>query len=106
MKIEFYIPKHETIPTRLRLKVNDNYEVLYKRDPDDFAYEFEIYGMPQDNKAYADEIITSIVNTMINQSYDHGVYWRETERQFFGEFPYCGKSSYRYIVSFRIRDAG
>ena len=107
MKIEFYKPKDEVIPTSLNLKINDKYQVLYKRVPNEFAYEFEIFGMPQNNKEFPDEIIDNIVKRMISQSYDHGSSWRETSREFIEEFPYySGVSFYKYKVSFRVRDAG
>lgn len=41
MKIEFYIPKDEEIPTRLRLKVDDSIDVYYKKLSNVFAYTFE-----------------------------------------------------------------
>ena len=106
MNIKFYIPNDEMIPTQLRLKVDDKYQVDYSRVPGEFAYEFEIYNMPQNNKGYADEIIDKIVGLMVSQSYDHGVSWRETGREFIEEFSYCDVSSYKYKVSFRVRDAG
>ena len=106
MKIEFYISEDEMIPTQLKLKVNDKYQVNYSRVPGEFAYEFEMFGLPQNRKDIADEIIDNIVRKMINQSYDHGASWRETNREFIEEFSYVDVSSYKYKVSFRVRDAG
>lgn len=43
MKIEFYIPKNEKIPTSLRLDV-DGKRVIYNRVKDIFAYDFHFFN--------------------------------------------------------------
>ena len=40
-KMEFYIPKDEVIPTRLRLKIDENIDVYYERLPNVFGYKFD-----------------------------------------------------------------
>lgn len=42
MKVKFYIPKDETIPTRLRLKVDER-DVYYESVKDKFAYDFQFF---------------------------------------------------------------
>lgn len=72
MSIEFYIPKSEAIPTRLRLKV-DGIDVYYGRVPDQFGYDFEFFG---EAKERAMEITKKLAAIMCSQSYDHGSEWR------------------------------
>ena len=43
MKIEFYIPKDEMIPTRLRVKVDETIDVYYKRLPNEFGFKFDFF---------------------------------------------------------------
>lgn len=76
MKIEFYIPKDEEIPTRLRLKVDDSIDVYYKKLSNVFAYTFEFF-VQNVNLEIATEIVDEIVSRMKSQSYDHGAQWRE-----------------------------
>ena len=72
MDIKFYIPSYETIPTELRLKV-DNIDVYYKRIKGGF--EFVIYT-ESDEKAM--EIAEEIAQIMIrdHDESEHGVSWR------------------------------
>ena len=77
MKIEFYIPKDQTIPTRLRLKV-DGLDVYYDAVDGAFAYDFTLWG---EARKKATAIVDEIVRILCNQSYDHGVEWRETKRE-------------------------
>lgn len=100
MKIEFYIPKDETIPTRLRLKV-DGMDVYYERARDGFAYDFTLFGKAKEK---ATEIIDRIVSLMCNQSYDHGAEWRERTRAII----YSPVEEWDHLtirVYFRIKDA-
>lgn len=71
-KIKFYIPEYETIPTDLRLFVNDVY-VTYKRIPGGFAFRVLL-----DDEDKAMEIVKEIVQ-QIKFEHDesqHGVSWR------------------------------
>lgn len=78
MKIEFYKPSDEYIPTRLRLKVDGTIDVYYKQVHDSFAYDFEFYNCPEGKES---EILDRIVSLLCNQSYDHGSEWREIRRE-------------------------
>jgi hypothetical protein len=73
MEIKFYIPKDETIPIQLRLKV-DGMDVYYEKVEGEFAYDFTLFDKA---KKKSTEIIDRIVSIMCNQSYDHGSEWRE-----------------------------
>ena len=72
MKIEFYIPKDEKIPTDLRLKV-DGIDVYYERIKGGFR--FYVY-VDSDEKAL--EIVKAITEQMIfdHDESQHGVSWR------------------------------
>ena len=102
MKIEFYIPKDEMIPTQLRVKVDDAIDVYYKRLPDAFGFKFEFFKHQGVTLEMATAITDEIVSRMISQSYDHGAQWRE-----------CGvreivndEWDLSITVFFRVRDAG
>ena len=72
MKIEFYVPKGETIPTDLRLKVDGN-QIEYKRVKNGFLFETLI-----DDEEKALEIVREIVK-QIKREHDepeHGISWR------------------------------
>lgn len=77
MKIEFYIPKDQTIPTQLRLKV-DGMDVYYDKVSDVFAYDFTMWGKARE---HGTAIVDELVHILCNQSYDHGSEWRETKRE-------------------------
>ena len=100
MKIEFYIPKHEKIPTSLRLSV-DGKQVRYKRVNDIFAYDFHFFNHTEEESL---EIAKEIARVMCDQSYDHGQSWRVTDVSII-------KQEERYAVGvivrikFRIRDS-
>ena len=100
MKIEFYIPKDEEIPTRLRLKVDDSIDVYYKKLSNVFAYTFEFF-VQNVNLEIATEIVDEIVSRMKSQSYDHGAQWREcgTRDIVNDEYSLC------ITVYFRVRDS-
>ena len=100
MKIEFYIPKDETIPTQLRLKV-DGMDVYYEKVDGEFAYDFTLFGKA---KAKPTEIIDQIVSVMCNQSYDHGSEWRESRRKVLHS-PVEEWDHLIIRVYFRIKDA-
>jgi len=76
MKIEFFIPENETIPTALRLKVDDTYDVFYERLSDKFAYAFTFFKLQGVTENIARLITEAIINRMASQSYDHGAQWR------------------------------
>lgn len=71
MIIEFYIPKDETIPTDLRLKV-DGIDVYYERIKGGFR--FYVY-VDSDEKAL--DIVEAIAGQMISDHDEsqHGVSW-------------------------------
>lgn len=102
MKIDFYIPKDETIPTQLRVKVNEQYDVYYKRLGNTFGYEFIFYKFQGVTNEMARAITDEIVLRMIDQSYDHGARWEEDESRDFTENDY----TITIVVHFRVRDAG
>ena len=102
MKIEFYIPKEEEIPTRLRLKVDDSIDVYYQKLSNAFAYAFEFCPVVQNvNLEIATEIVDEIVSRMKSQSYDHGAQWRECEVRDIVNDEY----SLSITVYFRVRDS-
>ncbi len=100
MKIEFYIPKDEEIPTRLRLKVDDSIDVYYKKLSNVFAYTFDFF-VQNVNLEIATEIVDEIVSRMKSQSYDHGAQWRECEVRDIVNDEY----SLSITVYFRVRDS-
>lgn len=78
MKIEFYIPSDEFIPSTLRLKVDDEIDVYYEKLQTDFGYRFTFFKFQQGvSRETATEIVNQIVARMVSQSYDHGSQWRE-----------------------------
>lgn len=100
--IEFYIPKDQIIPTRLRLKkgkVHIYYEILN----DKFGYEFELYEI--DDKEQGEDIVKEIADMMCSQSYNHGQEWRivNIECVEFNDNNW-GKSG-KWQVEFRIKDS-
>ena len=73
MKIEFYIPSDEFIPSTLRLKVDDEIDVYYEKLQTDFGYRFTFFKFQQGvSRETATEIVNQIVARMVSQSYDHG----------------------------------
>ena len=101
MDVQFYIPKYEVVPTRLRLMVDRKY-VTYERLEDGIVYDF-YFTDATDEEAVT--IATKIADTMESQSYDHGSEWRRTYIEIV-------EQSERYRigpivrVAFRVRDAG
>ena len=100
MKIEFYIPKNEEIPTSLRLDV-DGKRVIYNRVKDIFAYDFHFFNHTEEESL---EIVKEIAEVMCNQSFDHGQMWRVTDIDII-------QQDKRYAigiivrVKFRVRDS-
>lgn len=72
MKIEFYTPKGETIPTDLRLKV-DGDQIKYERVKNGFLFKTLI-----DDEEKAFEIVHEIVKQIEieHDESEHGVSWR------------------------------
>ena len=72
MKIEFYIPEGETIPTDLRLKVDGN-QITYGRVINGFLFKTLI-----DDEEKALEIVYEIVKRIEieHDESEHGVSWR------------------------------
>ena len=102
MKIVFYTPKGEVIPTQLRVKVDGSIDVYYERLPDEFGFKFDFFKHQGVTLEMATAITDEIVRKMISQSYDHGAQWRE-----------CGvreivndEWELSITVFFRVRDAG
>lgn len=102
MKIDFYIPKDQTIPLQLRLKVNEQYDVYYEALADVFGYEFTFFKIQGITKEMATAITDEIVLRMIDQSYDHGASWRESKVQGYFE----NDHEIAITVYFKVRDAG
>lgn len=103
MKIEFYIPSDEFIPSTLRLKVDDEIDVYYEKLQTDFGYRFTFFKFQQGvSMETATEIVNQIVARMVSQSYDHGSQWRESSVRHIVENDY----ELNITVFFRVRDAG
>lgn len=77
MKIDFYIPESQTIPTQLRVKVDNDIDVYYDRISDAFGWKFEFFKHQGVTLEMANAITDELVSKMISQSYDHGAQWRE-----------------------------
>lgn len=102
MKIDFYIPESQTIPTQLRVKVDGNIDVYYDRLPDAFGWKFEFFKHQGVTLEMATAITDELVSNMISQSYDHGAQWRECRTR-----EIVDNEWNLYIkVFFRVRDAG
>lgn len=96
--IEFYIPKGETIPTDLRLKVDD-VDVYYERIKGGFRF---IVYVNSDEKAL--EIVGKIAQQMIidHDESQHGVSWRTVSTELVTD-----ELEWRRIVEwkYRVRDS-
>lgn len=102
MKIEFYIPKDEKIPTQLRVKVDDKIDVYYDALPDTFGWSLKFFKHQGVTSEMVNAITDEIVHLMSWQSYDHGAYWKERGVREIKE------EDYIFVVNvyFRVRDAG
>ena len=78
MKIKFYIPEDEQIPSELRLKVDDTIDVFYSKVPGFLGYEFKFMNCPKDK---IEEILTEISKRMCCQSEDRRAKWVESMRR-------------------------
>lgn len=99
MRIDFYIPEGQIIPTQLRVKVEDTFDVYYSRTFS--GWKFDFFKHQGVTLEMATAITDEIVARMISQSYDHGAQWRE-----------CGvreivndEWDLSITVFFRVRDA-
>lgn len=99
MKIEFYIPKDESIPTQLRLKVDNTIDVYYDRT--EGGWQFKFFKFQGVNLEMAQQIVNEIFHKMVSQSYDHGSQWREKYREIYED-----EFSISVEVFYRVRDAG
>ena len=91
------------VQTELRVVV-DGLSIRYTRVPDNFAYEFVVNGVNNQNEINnAHAKIEKVVHAMINQSFDHGSSWRVVDT-----ISNCEKveryGQYIERVNFRIRD--
>ena len=102
MKIEFYVPDYQVIPTQLRVKVDDTFDVYYDRLPDEFGWKFQFFKSQGITLEMAVAITDEIVSRMVWQSYDHGAQWRERGvREIVND-----EWELSISVFFRVRDAG
>ena len=102
MKIEFYTPKDESIPMRLRLRVDGEIDVYYESLRDAFGYKFDFFKSQGVTVEMATAITDEIVGRMISQSYDHGAQWRECRiREIVND-----EWDLSITVYFYVRDAG
>jgi hypothetical protein len=77
MKIDFYIPSSETVPTHLRLLVDGKYRVQYKRSEGELAYEFTVFDV--EDPAQSLSIVRELASAMCKQSYDYDSVWGQTD---------------------------
>lgn len=101
MKIEFFIPENEMIPTALQLKVDDAYDVFYERLPDRFAYAFTFFKTQGVTENMARLITEAIIDQMVDQSYDHGQQWRADRVWEWAQDEY----TYTVTMGFYIKDS-
>ena len=105
--ITFCIPEHETIPTRLRLKIekDEGRDIIvnYRRLPDNFDYEFEFYNI--ETAEEAEKYLKDIVSIMCNQSFDHGAKWRVADTKLVESKINSIYQAVTYVVGFRIKDS-
>lgn len=100
MKIEFYIPRKQSIPTQLRLKVDETIDVYYDRVND--GWKFRFFKLQSVTLEMATQIVDEIFRKMESQSYDHGVQWRERGvREIVND-----EFELSITVFYRVRDAG
>jgi hypothetical protein len=102
MKIDFYIPESQRIPTQLRVKVDNAIDVYYDFLQDAFGVKFRFFKHQGVTLEMATEITNEIVHQMCWQSYDHGARWKERGVREIEEDEY-GLISIK--VFFRKRDA-
>lgn len=111
MKIEFYTPEWEMIPTTLRLNITElkNHPPLkatYEQYPDEFAYKLTVYHAlleQPDTFKICNDIADKFISILQSQSYDHGASWRLTDKIILSD---SDEYSTKFKLSFRVRDAG
>ena len=101
MKIEFFTPENEPVPTALRLKVNDTYDVFYTRIPGKFAYTFNFFKSQGVTENLARLMTEAIIDHMVDQSYDHGQQWRADLVWEWGQDEY----TYTVTMGFHIKNS-
>ena len=101
MDIKFYIPKDESVPTQLRLRIDGDIDVYYDRSPSG-GWKFWLFKFQNVTREMAEAIVEEIWQRMENQSYDHGVSWRECGVREVYEDRY----SIEITIDYRVRDAG
>jgi hypothetical protein len=89
--------REKTVPTDMRVKVDDTWEVSYVRSIGEFAYEFKVFPMTG-----AEEAVKKVVDAMEEQSYDHGAEWRRT---YINELANEDDIYRVFKVGFRVRDS-
>lgn len=98
--IKFYMPKNETIPTNLRLTVDDIF-VTYERINSGFRFEIST-----DDEQIAMSVAEKIVNRMMNEhdESEHGVSWRTVSLEIdHSEFTF---GIYTIVIwKYRVRDS-
>lgn len=100
MKIEFYMPKGETIPTDLMLKVDGN-QIKYERVKNGFLFKTLI-----DDEEKAFEIVREIVE-QIKTEHDepeHGVSWRTVSLSVVPQEEWCWVGTW-VKWEYRVRDS-
>ena len=98
--IKFYIPEDLTIPTDLRIKIDDNIDIYYKRI--DSGFEFRVYDVNSDEEAM--EIVREITDSMKREHDEsqHGVSWRTVSM----ELVRSDWDFYKIVVwKYRVRDS-
>lgn len=98
--IQFYIPKNETIPTMLRLYV-DNMYVTYRRIANGF-----VFNVLTDDEDLALEVVQAIADRMMfeHDESEHGVSWRTVSMKVLPQEPrFKVGTDVEWI--YRVRDA-
>lgn len=101
MEIKFYMPEGVSVPTQLRLRVDGDIDVYYDRSPSG-GWKFWLFKFQNVTREMAEAIVGAVWQRMVNQSYDHGVSWRERGVREVYEDEY----KIEITIDYRVRDAG
>ena len=100
MNIKFYIPKSETVPTDLRLYVDETY-VRYERIDGGFRF-----YVSEDDEEKAMQIAVKIIDQIIHEhdESEHGVSWKTVSLEI---VPQDERYRYGTIIEwkYRVRDS-